>query len=156
MVRRFETLHLRVLLEKQAELSELENDLNRVDDEERVQQHLSSCRKDKSQQRRGLVREIKSKLRDYDQSILEYSSILRLPDADKQNQHNVKKWMEGIKPVVRSEADWVSHLVESDDFVALSSEEASRTGIEHMLDYVVRKWPRAFANVSLPSLCSGD
>lgn len=65
MVRRFETLHLRILLEKQAELSELENDLNRVDDEERVQQHLSSCRKDKSQQRRGLVREIKSKLRDY-------------------------------------------------------------------------------------------
>lgn len=65
IIRRFDNLHLRVLLEQQAEVSELENRLNKCDDEETIQLHLSSCRKDGNQHRRYLIEEIKTKLREY-------------------------------------------------------------------------------------------
>jgi hypothetical protein len=65
IVRRFDNLHLRVLLEQQAEISELESRLNKCDDEETIQLHLSSCRKDGNKQRRHLIEEIKVKLYEY-------------------------------------------------------------------------------------------
>jgi len=69
MIRRFDNLHLRVLLEQQAHLSGLERDLDKCDDEETVQLHLSSCKQDKNSRRRQLVEDIATALRNYDKQV---------------------------------------------------------------------------------------
>lgn len=65
MIRRFDELHLRILLEQQAEIGELENKLNQYDDNETTQLYLSSYRADKNQKRRDLIAELKIKLQEY-------------------------------------------------------------------------------------------
>lgn len=65
VIRRFDYLHLRLLLEKQAHLIELERQLIKCDDEEMVQLYASSCKQDGNMQRRRLMEEIQLKIHDY-------------------------------------------------------------------------------------------
>lgn len=65
VLKRFDYLHSRVLLEHQALLNELEERLNECDDADTVQMHLSSCRQDTNQTRRQLLTEIQSALESY-------------------------------------------------------------------------------------------
>lgn len=65
VVRRFDYLHLRLLLEKQAYLGELERRLMKCDDEETVQLYASSCKQDGNVERRRLIQEIEDKIRNY-------------------------------------------------------------------------------------------
>jgi len=65
VIRRFDHLHLRLLLEKQAHLGELERRLMTCDDEEKVQAYASSCKKDGNVERRRLIEELQVRIRDY-------------------------------------------------------------------------------------------
>jgi hypothetical protein len=65
VVRRFDYLHLRLLLEKQAHLGELERRLMKCDDEETVQLYASSCKQDGNVERRRLMEEIQVKMHNY-------------------------------------------------------------------------------------------
>jgi len=168
VVRRFDFLHLRLLLEKQAHLGELESRLMKCDNEETVQLYASSCKQDGNVERRRLMEEIQVKIHDYgmyqflifnsmrnslgdvktlDHSVLEYTQMLRLSDAKKQHLNSIKNWMDGNKPVVRSESDWVSHLLSSDDFIALKASHSGEAGLENLLDRVLKKWPHYFSKV---------
>jgi len=82
-----------------------------------------------------------------DNSVLKYSKMLRLAGAETQHQQNVKNWMDGNRPIVRSEAGWVSCLLESEDFVALNPIESSKAGLENLLDRILKRWPRFLAKV---------
>lgn len=73
--------------------------------------------------------------------------MLQLAEASAQNQVNVKNWMEGTKPIVRSEAGWVSHLG-ADKFIALRPGDSSKAGLENILESTMRRWPRMFRSVS--------
>lgn len=65
VLKRFDYLHMRNLLDLQDQLSELEDTLNRYDDAERVQLHLSSRRQDANQERRDLLTRIRERLEIY-------------------------------------------------------------------------------------------
>ena len=65
ILKRFDQLHMRVLLEQQDELQRLEYELNECDDTERIQLNLSSHRQDSNQHRRTLFEEIRAALRSY-------------------------------------------------------------------------------------------
>ena len=65
VIRRFDHLHLRLLLEKQAHLSELERQLMKCDDEETVQLYASSCKQDENVERRRLIEEIQVNIHNY-------------------------------------------------------------------------------------------
>jgi hypothetical protein len=75
--------------------------------------------------------------------------MLGLVEAESQHQGSVKNWMDGTKPIVRSEASWVMQLLESDDFVALKSKETDKAGLESLLERILKKWPRLFSKVCL-------
>ena len=65
IIKRFDNLHMRVLLEQQDSLAELEEQLHHCGDEERTQLNLSSRRQDLSRQRRQLRDQIRSEIREY-------------------------------------------------------------------------------------------
>ncbi|KAF2735736.1 hypothetical protein EJ04DRAFT_542850 [Polyplosphaeria fusca] len=148
LVRRFDNLHLRILLEQQAQISELELQLNEIDDTEEVQLNLSSCKKDTNLTRRNLIEEVRVKLEEYDKSVLRYNQLSKISRAECQHQQSVKNWMDGNKPVVRSEADWVSHLLYSDDFMALQCNDSDKAGLEAVIETILKKWPALFGKLS--------
>ncbi|OCL06753.1 hypothetical protein AOQ84DRAFT_410246 [Glonium stellatum] len=147
VIRRFDYLHLRLLLEKQAHLGELERRLIKCDDKEMVQLYASSCKQDGNVQRRRLIEEVQLKIHDYDNSVLKYRRILQLSDAKKQHLNSIKNWINRNRPIVRSESDWVLHLLSSDNFIALKASDSGETGLENLLDRVLKKWPRFFSKV---------
>lgn len=65
IIKRFDNLHMRVLLEQQDKLAELEEQLNLCDDQETIQLNLSSRRQNNSQRRQDLINQIKHELREY-------------------------------------------------------------------------------------------
>lgn len=68
MFRRFATLHTRCLLLAQDEICSLEDRLQRLDADERVQLYLSSRQYDENAERQKLLADIKAKLREYGRS----------------------------------------------------------------------------------------
>ncbi len=65
VLKRFDYLHMRSLLDLQDQLSELEDRLNRCDDGDRIQLGLSSRRQDANTQRSELLQLIRAKLELY-------------------------------------------------------------------------------------------
>lgn len=56
---------MRVLLEQQDKLAELEGRLNHCDDQDKIQLNLSSRRQDINRERQGLLDQIKHELKEY-------------------------------------------------------------------------------------------
>lgn len=69
MFRKFGQLHNRLLLYRQDELTELEERLNKLDEEETTAYFLCSRRHDLSHNRRELMTEIQTSLKQYGRSI---------------------------------------------------------------------------------------
>lgn len=65
IVKRFDYLHMRCILEQQDALAELEDRLNKVDAQESVELRLCSRRQDDNLERRQLLRDISSSLKEY-------------------------------------------------------------------------------------------
>lgn len=74
--------------------------------------------------------------------------MLQLSGAKKQHLISIKNWMDGNRPIVRSESDWVLQLLSSEDFIALKASDGGEAGLENLLDRVLKKWPRFFSKVS--------
>lgn len=73
--------------------------------------------------------------------------MLQISGAKKQHLESISNWMDGYRPVVRSESDWVLHLLKSDDFIALKASDGGEAGLENLLDRVLKKWPNLFSKV---------
>lgn len=65
VLRRFDYLHMRCLLDQQDQLVELEDQLHRFDDEEQIELRLRSRRQDEHQERRDLLNLIRTKVESY-------------------------------------------------------------------------------------------
>lgn len=68
VLKRFDYLHMRSLLDLQDQLSELEERLNQCDDVDRIQLGLSSRRQDSNTHRREMLELIRAKLEIYGMS----------------------------------------------------------------------------------------
>ena len=67
--------------------------------------------------------------------------MIALPAARKKHRRSVYNWVNGNKPVVRSESGSFLEAVAGEDYVTLGSEGPDRSGFEILLDNVAQKWP---------------
>ncbi|CZR51425.1 uncharacterized protein PAC_01301 [Phialocephala subalpina] len=131
--RRFDTLHLRVLLEQQDRLCELQQQLEDCDDVETVQLNLSSRRQDDNRTRRNVLQQVAAELKDYDKGVLRFHRMIALPRARKRHRRSVHNWVNGNKPVVRSESASLIAAPSAKDHIALHAEDSDRAGFELFL-----------------------
>jgi hypothetical protein len=148
VLKRFDYLHMRSLLEQQDELAELQERLDRCDNSELVQLGLSSRRQDRNADRRELLRQVTAKLKAYDKSVQDYYAMLKLPEAHETQKHSVENWYIGNKPLVRSESSCYMNCTDDKDYVALTTNDTDRAGLDTLLDRVVKMFPNVAKHVS--------
>ncbi|KAI1174285.1 hypothetical protein F4777DRAFT_580102 [Nemania sp. FL0916] len=141
ILKRFDYLHMRSLLDLQDQLSELEDKLHDHDDAERVQLQLSSRRQDGNLERRELLSQIREKLEIYDKSVQDFNTILQLPEARTRQRQSVKNWFLGNKPLVRSESKCFLNADIDRDYVSLGMVESDRAGLEALFDAAINVFP---------------
>ncbi|KAF2184884.1 hypothetical protein K469DRAFT_175293 [Zopfia rhizophila CBS 207.26] len=142
IMRRFDNLHMRVLLEHQDRLAELEEKLQQCDEQEDIRLNLCSRRQDTNQTRRILLQTVEAELEKYNQSVLRFRGMMSLSVTSKRHQHSVRNWFMGNKPLVRSESRvWLSLGDADADFVSLAPEDPDRGGMEALFDVIVQIFP---------------
>ncbi|KAI1208288.1 uncharacterized protein F4807DRAFT_158633 [Annulohypoxylon truncatum] len=141
VLRRFDYLHMRSLLDQQDRLADLEEKLHHCDDAETTQLHLSSRRQDSNQRRRDLLDEIKLNLSSYDQAIAGFHTIKALQSTPDRHVQSVLNWVFGHKPLVRSESKCYLGSSGRGDFVTIAPDDPERAIPEALLDMGVRTFP---------------
>ncbi|KAH0544937.1 hypothetical protein FGG08_001017 [Glutinoglossum americanum] len=94
IIRRFATLNTRVLLAKQAEISELERRLDIADEPSEKDYDNSTVLDDRNIERQILLKELWVALKEYNEFVKSYSELKARPPASKIELQNVKGWME--------------------------------------------------------------
>lgn len=122
LCRKYGFLHNRVLLYRQDELRELENQLLDLDaeDEELDDRALRSrVRDDKREgcRRKALIQEVDDKLKEYDDIVLRTRAMNTLPKATGRNYTSVDNWIFHNAPLCGPEAKFIKN---DKDFVALT------------------------------------
>jgi hypothetical protein len=113
-----------------------------------VQLGLSSRRQDRNIARRELLRQVTAKLKTYDKSVQDYYAMLRLPEAHETQKHSVENWYIGNKPLVRSESSCYMNCTDNKDYIALTTNDTDRAGLDTLLDKVVKMFPNVAKHVS--------
>ncbi|KAF3929901.1 hypothetical protein AA313_de0201809 [Arthrobotrys entomopaga] len=146
--RRFSRLHLRLLLYRQADIEELEEEiisLDRIEAEEaRLNGKPESAlnrswrrEKDLEEYRVQLVKQLRKHMKAYDDELFRYKQKLALKTATKWHIANLKNWMkrQTPRPLVPSEAHIMADV---EDICSLqdSSEDSA------VLTNALRKWAR--------------
>ncbi|TVY87796.1 hypothetical protein LAWI1_G005850 [Lachnellula willkommii] len=138
----------RVLLEKQDHLVELENKLHQCDDAETVRLNLASRRQDSNQERRQILQQIETALGSYDRAVLVYHNMLALPQAQTQHRQSLEDWVNGNKPLVRSESTCFVGSLKDEDYVTLRPDEPDTAGLEALLEMSLKAFPKLFKHIS--------
>ncbi|KAI9729941.1 MAG: hypothetical protein M1834_006138 [Cirrosporium novae-zelandiae] len=150
MCRRFGFLHTRVLLYRQDELRELEDQLICLDQEdfEENPKLLQSRALDDAQEgsfRRGLIQTIDDKLKEYgleDELVTRCREFATLKRTTNRNYNSLRDWMFNEKPLSEEESEFVNC---DEDFIALAEPEEGGWFdgfIEDMLSKVPCKFTR--------------
>ena len=85
-----------------------------------------------------------------DQAVLEYHWMLELAPAPQKHIESVRNWVNGKKPLIRSESTVFLETSEQEDFVALKGSQANDTGIiENLLEIAIKRCPRKWSQVKL-------
>ncbi|KAM7183837.1 hypothetical protein V8F33_013333 [Rhypophila sp. PSN 637] len=136
MFRRFTTLHSRILLLSQEELCRLESRLTEIDDAERTQLYISSHVHDENEARREVLREIREKLRAYDDDVHRFFRLCCYMAPSYDNIRSFSRWMDSEKPLIEPETEFLKN---EDDFMA-----PDRDVDESFLEEAVEKFARKY------------
>lgn len=125
MCRRFGFLHTRVLLYRQDELRELEDQLVRLDAEDAESEDpiLTSRVLDDAQEgsfRKGLIQEIDDKLKEYDELVMRCKDLASLRRTTSRDYNSLANWMYNEKPLSKEESEFIDS---KEDFIALCEQE---------------------------------
>lgn len=144
IAKRFDTLHMRNILYLQDGIAEIENRLDSLDEMEPSQTYLSSRRHDGNPERRKLMKELNQQLEIYDNAVLRYQNLMQLPSATPRSKASVRNWVDGHKPLVRSESQTFLDRIEDDDFMALHRENHGfdRGLLFNLLELAISSAPR--------------
>ncbi|PMD60011.1 uncharacterized protein K444DRAFT_589725 [Hyaloscypha bicolor E] len=120
--RKFDRASNRVLLHLQSEIAALDNGLNqmdRADDGSTTAYRLRSTRHEEGWdgEQRKTITKLQDKLPIYYDLLLKSSQLKALGPPLKHNHQSLFHWIEGKKPVMEQEDDWILH---EDDLVGLS------------------------------------
>jgi len=84
-----------------------------------------------------------------DRAVIEYHSMLALPQAQRGHRRSVENWFNGNKPLVRSESSCFLGSLEDEDYVALRADESESAGLEALLEITLKAFPSVARLVSL-------
>ncbi|MCJ1291692.1 hypothetical protein MMC34_003237 [Xylographa carneopallida] len=122
--RKFGELHLRVLLHRQDELAELEEELECLDkiDYSDDFRKLKSRRRDYAvdSERKDLLIKIEEKLAAYDELLLRVQKIHAIKRPTRRNQSSLYNWVRDNSLLAESEAVWIRR---GDDLAALAIDQ---------------------------------
>ncbi|KAF2647153.1 hypothetical protein K491DRAFT_672411 [Lophiostoma macrostomum CBS 122681] len=157
LVKRFDNLHLRILLDHQDRLAELEEKLQACDDQEEIQLNLCSRRQDSNETRRTLLTAVEVELERYSRSILRFKSMAVLPEASRNHRRSVLNWFMGNKPLVRSESRiWFSLDDAHGDFVSLGPDDDDSGGMETAFSTIIQAVPLLARLLTCPQTRTSD
>ncbi|MCJ1401911.1 hypothetical protein MMC11_005128 [Xylographa trunciseda] len=122
--RKFGELHLRVLLHRQDELVELEEELESLDKDDYSEdfKKLKSRRRDYAvdSDRKNLLTKIEEKLTAYDELLLRIQQIHSIKRPTLRNQSSLYNWIRDNRLLAESEAVWIRR---GDDLAALANDQ---------------------------------
>ncbi|KAL7943428.1 hypothetical protein V8C42DRAFT_106835 [Trichoderma barbatum] len=107
--RRFSTLRTRLLLIKQDELSQLEQQLLNIDGNEEHRIYLGSIRDDANDERASVLKKINDALIDYDSVLERYQRALSFQTASERAISNPQNWLDGNAAIAEDEMDYLKH-----------------------------------------------
>ena len=77
-----------------------------------------------------------------DQSVLDYQQMVTLPQAEEDQKQSVRNWVDGNKPLVRSESIPFLNTEDNDDYITLKGEGLDSGVMEAMLERSIKHIPR--------------
>ena len=77
-----------------------------------------------------------------------------LPQAQIKHRKSVEHWVNGNKPLVRSESGWILRSRREEDYIAVRAEDPDRGGLESLFDIIVKAYPRLAKFVRASQLIS--
>ncbi|KAF2849802.1 hypothetical protein T440DRAFT_426457 [Plenodomus tracheiphilus IPT5] len=116
--RSFRQLRTRLLLIKQLKLSDLEEQLEKLDNDEQRGLFLSSNRRDNNLSRKQVIVDIDRALADYDQLIERNHRILALDPVENRNVSSIRNWLNANGCMARDEVKYLDHMNDLTSVVA--------------------------------------
>ncbi|KAH9880615.1 hypothetical protein IAQ61_000909 [Plenodomus lingam] len=137
--RSFRQLRTRLLLIKQLKLSDLEEQLIKLDNEEQRGSILASNRQDNNLSRKQVIVDIDQALADYDQLIERNHQILALDPAEDRDVSSIRNWLNANGCMARDEVKYLDHT--SDLTSVVASHDATMLTFEAWLERtLLRLW----------------
>jgi hypothetical protein len=65
-----------------------------------------------------------------------------LPQAQIRHRQSVEYWVDGNKPLVRSESGCILGSLCEEDYISVRAEDSDRGGLETLFDIIVKAYPR--------------
>jgi len=105
--RRFTRTRLRLLLLKQDEICELEDELDGIDAREECELFLGCERRDINPLRKKILEKLRIALAEYDRMLAQSCRVLSLPEPSERDLQSVKNWIEGTSCISRVESHYL-------------------------------------------------
>lgn len=86
-------------------------------------------------------------MKNQDKHVLAYHQLMCLPEAQTKHRRSLAHWVDGNKPLVRSESACFIGSLNDNDFVILSPPEEDQAVPEAALDWALKTFPRLSALV---------
>ncbi|KAF2258467.1 hypothetical protein CC78DRAFT_594984 [Lojkania enalia] len=137
--RRFSTLRTRLLLLKQDEISLLEEQLEKIDADERAPLFLGSRRDDRNLERTSTLSKIDHALADYDNFVERNRRMLECEAAKPRNVRSLQNWVNGNGCLSREETNYLTRcndlrsIASSEDSAVVRFEAWVEDGLVHLL-----------------------
>jgi hypothetical protein len=130
LYRGFSYAHSRVLLDLQAQITQLERELDRLDfldsqDENGGERRLHSRatdivkpRIDGQRPRKDVLRDLQEKLGEYDELLIKAREIASFQHPSARDYRSVRTWFYNVEPLVQKEAQFIAH---KEDIISIRS-----------------------------------
>ncbi|EWG54442.1 hypothetical protein FVEG_17320 [Fusarium verticillioides 7600] len=118
ILRRFSNARMRLLLHAQDRVVQLEERLDKIDNDETSPLFLSSRRRDKNYEREKTMKELHDALESLDQQIERHVRISAFKDAHPQDVNSLRNWSKANPCITRQELAFLGH---EEDLLCLSA-----------------------------------
>ncbi|KAL7953083.1 hypothetical protein V8C34DRAFT_321653 [Trichoderma compactum] len=147
--RRFSTLRTRLLLQKQDKLSQLEQELEEIDDKDKSDLDRGSYRFDENPDRKEVLQKIDAALRDYDKFLERHQRAFTFENSPNSVIQDLQQWLHSNPDFTRHETDYVyrNDLFSFTEHISWA---------EKLLSLTLSKVVNKFGNVEYHGLSSKD
>ncbi|KAI5801202.1 hypothetical protein EDC01DRAFT_647185 [Geopyxis carbonaria] len=137
MCRSFIHMRNHLLLLKQAELSQLEKELRRLENEEPIPRNLAAWEQYSSDGRRKeLLKKMETKLSEYDAQRDAILSLKQYPSVKKRDYRSMQNYLRDQRDILPDERTFICN---KQDLISIFRNEEHHTPVEHAVEFVVHR-----------------